>query len=124
MPATLRPTPADRVKPGDTVDLEQLFASDERPVVAFRLTNDSMIDLHVRAGDYVFVEVGAVPRAGQVVAVVVEGQKAPRLRRWCPDGDAMVNLEAADGGRTPPIRVHRNAAAVVGVMIGIIRTCR
>jgi repressor LexA len=107
--------PLEAVEDDESIDLEEMFT---RPADTFclRVTGQSMIDEHIRDGDYVVCERRSNPRNGETVVALL------------PDGDATLKKFYREKGRIrlqpanpafEPIFV--DDVEVQGVVVGVIR---
>jgi repressor LexA len=108
--------PIEAVEDNETLDLEELF---DRPSETFvlRVSGESMIDEHIRDGDFVVCERRTNPRQGETVVALL------------PDGDATLKKFYHEGNRIrlqpanpdfEPILVDE--VDIQGVVVGVIRT--
>ena len=107
--------PVDASTLAESLDVGELFAVGPG-VFALRVQGESMIDDHIRPGDYVLIEPEASPRNGQTVAALL------------PNGETTLKLFYREGGRIrlqpanaeyAPIYVAE--AQVQGVVVGLVR---
>jgi SOS-response transcriptional repressor LexA len=82
----------------------------------FWIKDDSMVDLGLRAGDVVAVDVRAAPKAGDLVVVELEvdGDSLRTVRRYLED-EERVTLRAANAA-IPDLALDRDQLFVVGVV--------
>lgn len=83
---------------------------------ALRVVGDSMIDDHIRSGDYVICRRTRTARNGETVVALLENGEAT-LKRYYHEGDR-VRLQPANP-RMKPIRVNR--VRIQGVVVGLYR---
>ena len=109
--------PIEAIENPETLDLEEVFAGrGERFVL--KVTGDSMIDDHIRDGDYVVVEKRTRVRDGEAVVALLAGGEAT-LKRFYREGKR-VRLQPANP-EFAPIMVPADRIDVQGVVIGVIR---
>jgi repressor LexA len=100
----------------ERIDFAQMFS--KKNLFALRVKGDSMIEAHIADGDYVVVKKQKTAQPGQiVVAQTPEGEAT--LKYWHPEGNR-IRLQPANSSM-PPIYVKE--AAVVGVVVGVVRNC-
>ncbi len=87
-----------------------------REYFALEVRGDSMIEDHVRDGDYVIVERRATAHNGETVVALLDGGEAT-LKRFRREGKR-IRLEPANS-RMKPIVVDR--VEIQGVVVGIFR---
>jgi SOS-response transcriptional repressor LexA len=82
----------------------------------FWIKDDSMVDLGLRAGHVVAVDLRAVPRSGDLVVVELEvdGDSVRTVRRYLEDED-LVTLRA-ENDAIPDLSLARDQLFVVGVV--------
>lgn len=85
---------------------------------ALRVRGDSMIDEHIRDGDFVIVESRQTADNGQTVVALIDGSDAT-VKRFYREGN-QVRLEPANP-QYKPILVKSDRVNIQGVVIGVIR---
>jgi repressor LexA len=109
--------PIEAIEQPESLDLEDLFVSPHGNFV-LRVRGDSMIDDHIRDGDYVVVEQRATARDGEtVVALLANGEAT--LKRLYRD-PAGVRLQPANPAFKPLVTKD---VRIQGVVVGIVRKC-
>lgn len=86
---------------------------------ALRVRGDSMIDEHIRDGDYVVVHARQTADDGEMVIALVDGTAATVKRLYREPG-GWIRLQPSNE-RLRPIRVHENDILIQGIVVGIIR---
>jgi repressor LexA len=110
--------PIEAIENPETLDLQEVFAGrGERFVL--KVTGDSMIDDHIRDGDYVVVEKRTRVRDGEAVVALLEGGEAT-LKRFYRERKGRVRLQPANPDYAP-IRVDADRLDIQGVVVGVIR---
>jgi repressor LexA len=94
---------------------------DEERIRAFRVTNNSMLDEHIREGDIALIEKRAYARDGNIVVAVV-GNKRTVLKQYFRDG-AKVELRPANPNYESII-LPADKISVQGVLHSILRPAR
>ncbi|MGC2236021.1 MAG: transcriptional repressor LexA [Pyrinomonadaceae bacterium] len=94
---------------------------DEERIKAFRVTNNSMLNEHIREGDVVLIEKRAYARDGNIVVAVV-GNKRAVLKQYFRDG-AKVELRPANPNYESII-LPADKILVQGVLHSILRPAR
>lgn len=113
--------PIDAVEDREYLDLESLFAPPGAAGKTFvlRVRGDSMIDEHIREGDYVIVERRNTAHNGQtVVALTHEGEAT--LKKFYKEKNR-VRLQPANE-KYEPIYLAPGDVQVQGVVIGVVRS--
>jgi repressor LexA len=107
--------PIEAVEDNESLDLEAIFSA-RNEVFVLRVNGESMIDDHIRDGDYVVVERRTAARNGEtVVALLDEGEAT--LKRFYKEKDR-IRLQPANPA-FEPIFVER--CDIQGVVIGVVR---
>ncbi len=107
--------PIETFETPDTVDLETLYTS-RYPVRSLKVVGDSMIDEHIRDGDYVVYEERSSARNGDTVVALLDDGESTLKKFYKEKG--RVRLQPANP-RFEPIFVKN--VEVQGVVIGVIR---
>jgi len=112
--------PIEAVEDRQHLDMEELFctpaqaASGDRFVL--RVRGDSMIDEHIKPGDFVVVERRNTARNGQTVVALLDDAEAT-LKKYYREKDR-VRLQPANDKYEP---IYVKNCAIQGVVIGVIR---
>lgn len=85
-----------------------------------RVQGDSMIEDHIRDGDYVLVESRPSARPGETVVALIRGDETT-LKRFYSQGDK-IRLEPRNPALQPIVLPARDVA-IQGVVVGVIRRC-
>jgi repressor LexA len=86
---------------------------------ALRVRGDSMIDEHIRDGDFVVVESRQTAENGQTVVALIDGNDAT-VKRFYREGNH-IRLEPANPAYKPIIIKPSERVSIQGVVIGVIR---
>ncbi len=99
----------------DRVDFSEMFFKDDRFIL--QVSGDSMIDAHIKDGDYVVIEKQETADPGDmVVAQTPDGEAT--LKYWYPERD-YIRLQPANSAMDP---IFVKEAQVIGVAVGVVRT--
>jgi repressor LexA len=118
--------PIEAVEDREHLDLEDLFAprrgGTTSNIFVLRVRGDSMIDEHIREGDYVVCEKRDTARNGQtVVALVMTGGNGEAtLKKFYKDRNGRIRLQPANE-RYEPIWVDPHDLQIQGIVIGVVR---
>ena len=107
--------PLEAVEDIEAIDLEEIF---DRPAETFalRVTGESMIDEHIRDGDYVICEKRNTANNGEtVVALLPDGEAT--LKRFYREKNR-IRLQPANPDFQP---IYADKVDVQGVVIGVLR---
>jgi repressor LexA len=86
---------------------------------SLRVRGDSMIDEHIRDGDFLIVESRQTAENGQTVVALVDGNDAT-VKRFYRDSN-QIRLEPANPAYKPILIKPAERVSIQGVVIGIIR---
>lgn len=84
-----------------------------------KVRGDSMIDEHIKDGDYVVVQERNQADAGQTVVALVHGDGAT-VKRFYREPGGWIRLQPANPAMQP-LRVNERDVIVQGVVVGVIR---
>lgn len=107
--------PIETFETPDTVDLETLYTS-RYPVRSLKVVGDSMIDEHIRDGDYVVYEERSSARNGDTVVALLDDGESTLKKFYKEKG--RVRLQPANSRFEP---IFARNVEVQGVVIGVIR---
>lgn len=99
-----------------TLDLSAVLPLNKQ-CFAFRVDGDSLLNDHIRDGDYVIVERRPNPANGDLVVALADGRST--IKRYFRE-KSRVRLESP-GGDQKPIRLKSREAQVHGVVVGLLR---
>ncbi len=107
--------PIEAVEDQQTLDLEELFERRSETFV-LEVTGESMIDEHIRDGDYVICERRNVAHNGEtVVALLADGETT--LKKFYREKDR-IRLQPANTSFDP---IYVQNIEIQGVVIGVVR---
>jgi len=109
--------PIEAIEDEETLDLEEMFSS-RADTFVLRVSGDSMVDDHIRDGDYVVVEKRSRVRDGQTVVALLDDGEAT-LKRFYREGKR-VRLQPANA-EFSPFYVDPSRLDIQGVVVGVIR---
>jgi len=107
--------PLEAVETEETLDLEEMF---ERPGRTFclRVVGDSMIDEHIRDGDYVVCERRSEASNGETVVALLDNDEATLKKFFRERG--RIRLQPANPQFEP---IYTRNVRIQGVVVGVIR---
>ena len=111
--------PIEAIEVDERIEVPREMVRRQGESFVLRVRGDSMIDEHIRDGDYVVVESRSEARNGETVVALVHGDEAT-LKRFYRRG-ARVVLEPANQALRP-IEVPASAVQIRGVVRGLLRT--
>ena len=109
--------PIEAVEDRQSLDLDSIFEP-EKDKFALQVNGQSMIDDHIRDGDYVICERRSNPRNGETVVALLEDGEAT-LKRYYKEKDR-IRLQPANPA-FKPIHVKPGSITIQGVVIGVVR---
>jgi len=109
--------PIEAVEHRQSLDLEQVFSSTGEQF-ALQVNGESMIEDHIRDGDYVVCEKRSNPRNGETVVALLEEGEAT-LKRFYREKDR-IRLQPANPD-FKPIYVEPGKINIQGVVVGVVR---
>ncbi|WP_146522694.1 transcriptional repressor LexA [Stieleria varia] len=96
------------------MDFSEMFCKSDRFIL--QVSGDSMIDAHIKDGDFVVVEKQDTAKPGQmVVAQTPSGDST--LKFWFPEGDR-IRLQPANKAMQP---LYVKEAKIIGIAVGVVR---
>ena len=107
--------PIEAIEDRETLDLEEIFS---RPTDTFvlQVTGESMIDEHIRDGDYVVCERRNTARDGETVVALLEDGEATLKKLYRERG--RIRLQPANPDFEP---IYVDQVEIQGVVIGVVR---
>lgn len=108
--------PIEAIEDREALDLENLFPVGAETFV-LRVTGNSMIDEHIRDGDYVVCERRADARQGETVVALLDDGDATLKKFYKEDG--RIRLQPANADFEP---IYVDNVTVQGIVVGVIRT--
>lgn len=111
-------SPIEAIENAETLDVHKMFGGDRNYVL--QVNGQSMIDDHIKDGDYVVIRQQKTAGNGERVVAMVNGEVT--LKRFYKEHDH-VRLEPANGSMKPIIVKENDEPAVVGVLVGVVRKC-
>ncbi len=107
--------PIEALDPPETLDFRKMLTSG-RECFVLRVTGDSMIEEHIRDGDYVIVEKRSTARNGETVVALLEDGSATLKKFYRENG--RIRLQPANPTMSP---LYVDAVRIQGVVIGVLR---
>jgi repressor LexA len=106
----------EAVEDRERIDFGDLFK--KKNMFVLKVKGESMIEAHIADGDYVVVREQKTAQPGQmVVARTDEGEAT--LKYWHPES-GRIRLQPANSSMGP---IYVKSAAIVGVVVGVVRSC-
>jgi repressor LexA len=110
-------SPTQAVEQQERLEFADLFGGPNR--YALKVQGRSMIEDHIDDGDYVVIRKQEVAQNGERVVAMINDEVT--LKRFYHEKDH-IRLEPANG-TMDPIIVNKTDAAILGVLVGVVRKC-
>ncbi|HEV8400452.1 MAG TPA: transcriptional repressor LexA [Gemmatimonadales bacterium] len=111
--------PIEAISGNDTIAVpDELIPRRGRSYV-LKVRGDSMIDEHIKDGDFVVVQERNQADSGQTVVALVHGDSAT-VKRFYREPGGWIRLQPANP-TMQPLRVNERDVIVQGVVVGVIR---
>lgn len=110
--------PLEAVPTAETIAVPSDMVAGRGRTFVLKIRGDSMIDEHIRDGDYVVIEERKVASEGETVVALVDGHEAT-LKRFFRDGPR-VRLEPANPAMKP-LLFDAERVRIQGAVVGLIR---
>jgi len=107
--------PIEPVEAPETLDVGSIIPPDKQCFL-LRVRGDSMIDEHIRDGDYVIVEKRNTARNGETVVALINGEEAT-LKKFYREKNR-IRLQPANPNLKP---IYAKDVKILGVVIGVLR---
>ena len=91
----------------------------DKNIFVLRVKGNSMIEDHIKDGDYVIIEKRDLANNGETVVALLDGDLAT-LKRFYKEADGSIRLQPANP-KIKPIFVKKGDFKIQGVVIGVIR---
>ena len=111
-------TPIEAVSGSETIFVPEDMVG-RRDTYVLQVKGDSMIDEHIRDGDYVIVESRKSARDGEMVIALLEGERVT-LKKLYRESGGRVRLQPANAAMEPRY-IEPERCRVQGVVIGVLR---
>ena len=110
--------PLEAVRTSETLNVPSDMVAGRGRSYVLLVRGDSMIDEHIRDGDYVIVEARSTARDGETVVALIDGNEAT-LKRFYHEGER-IRLQPANPSMEA-LRVPSTRVQIQGVVAGVIR---
>jgi len=111
--------PIEAVTSNETIAVPDELVPRRGRSYVLKVRGDSMIDEHIKDGDYVVVQERNQADAGQTVIALVHGDSAT-VKRFYREPGGWIRLQPANP-TMQPLRVNERDVIVQGVVVGVIR---
>jgi repressor LexA len=110
-------SPVEAMEQQERLEFSDMFGGANR--YALKVHGLSMIDDHITDGDFVVIHKQETAHNGERVVAMINGDVT--LKRFYQEADH-IRLEPANG-TMQPIVVAKGEAAILGVLVGVVRKC-
>ena len=110
--------PIEAIEDPEVLDVENLFRGRTGEVFALQVAGNSMIDEHIRDGDFVIVEKRDNAANGDTVVALIDGSEATLKKFYQELG--RVRLQPANP-TIEPLFLDADRVQIQGVVIGVLR---
>ncbi|MGH7671355.1 MAG: transcriptional repressor LexA [Gemmatimonadales bacterium] len=111
--------PIEAVRDTETIAVPDELVPRRGRSYVLKVRGDSMIDEHIKDGDYVVVQERNQADSGQTVIALVHGDSAT-VKRFYREPGGWIRLQPANP-TMQPLRVNERDVIVQGVVVGVIR---
>lgn len=109
-------TPTQAAEQAESLDLGDLFAGSNR--FALKVKGQSMLDDHIKDGDFVVIQKQETARNGERVVAMVDGEVT--LKKFYKERNR-IRLEPANGTFSPIFVDPEEDVRVLGTLVGVVR---
>jgi len=111
--------PIEAITGNDTIAVPDELVPRRGRSYVLKVRGDSMIDEHIKDGDFVVVQERNQADSGQTVVALVHGDSAT-VKRFYREPGGWIRLQPANP-TMQPLRVNERDVIVQGVVVGVIR---
>jgi repressor LexA len=111
--------PIEAVANGESVAVPESFIRRGGGHYVLRVKGNSMIDEHIRDGDFVVVNERQSADNGEMVIAMLHGTSAT-VKKMYRERDGRIRLQPANEAMQP-MYVHENDISIQGVVVGVLR---
>jgi repressor LexA len=111
--------PIEAIRDTETIAVPDELVPRRGRSYVLKVRGDSMIDEHIKDGDYVVVQERNQADSGQTVIALVHGDSAT-VKRFYREPGGWIRLQPANP-TMQPLRVNERDVIVQGVVVGVIR---
>ena len=110
--------PIEAISGTDTLPVPDYFLSRRSACYVLRVRGNSMIDEHIKDGDFVVVESRTTASSGKTVVALIDNENVT-LKKYYPEGDR-IRLQPANE-EMAPIVVAADQVKIQGIVISVMR---
>lgn len=111
--------PIESMSSGETMSVPDGFLRKNGSHYVLRVRGDSMIEEHIRDGDFVVINDRYAADNGEMVIALIDGAAAT-VKRYYRERDGRIRLQPANETMSP-IFVHEDDVRIQGIVVGVLR---
>jgi repressor LexA len=111
--------PLEAMHTGETMAVPDGFLRKNGSHYVLRVKGDSMIEEHIRDGDYVVINDKQAADNGEMVIALLDGSGAT-VKRYYRERDGRIRLQPANE-TMQPLFVHEDDVRIQGIVVGVLR---
>lgn len=111
--------PIEAIHAGETMAVPDGFLRKSGSHYVLRVRGDSMIEEHIRDGDYVVINDKQAADNGEMVIAMLDGAGAT-VKRYYRERDGRIRLQPANE-TMQPLFVHEDDVRIQGIVVGVLR---
>lgn len=111
--------PIESMSSGETMSVPDGFLRKNGSHYVLRVRGDSMIEEHIRDGDFVVINDRYAADNGEMVIALIDGAAAT-VKRYYRERDGRIRLQPANETMSP-IYVHEDDVRIQGIVVGVLR---
>ncbi len=113
--------PIEALHSGETVAVPDGFLRRKGSHYVLKVRGNSMIDEHIRDGDFVIINDKQAADNGEMVIAMLDGAGAT-VKRYYRERDGRIRLQPSNENMQP-IFVHEDDVRIQGIVVGVLRRC-
>jgi repressor LexA len=111
--------PIEALSSGETMSVPDGFLRKNGSHYVLRVRGDSMIEEHIRDGDFVVINDRYAADNGEMVIALIDGAAAT-VKRYYRERDGRIRLQPANETMSP-MYVHEDDVRIQGIVVGVLR---
>lgn len=111
--------PIEALSTGETMSVPDGFLRKNGSHYVLRVRGDSMIEEHIRDGDFVVINDRYAADNGEMVIALIDGAAAT-VKRYYRERDGRIRLQPANETMSPMF-VHEDDVRIQGIVVGVLR---
>jgi repressor LexA len=113
--------PIEALTTGESISVPDSFVGRNGNHYVLKVRGNSMIDEHIRDGDFVIVNERQRADNGEMVIAMLGGSSAT-VKKFYRERDGRIRLQPANETMAP-MYVHENDITIQGIVVGVLRRC-